>query len=381
MFADTLLAGLLLVIGLNALLAEPDADLRGGRLVVMLLLTGSMFVALIWRRRSPRAVLAAIAMATITIWLMDEFDGTTAVAGTISLYGLGRYVERPRSLQAYTVSSVALVVVALLTIEDGPTQGWIRFVSRCGIVLGPFWLGDSQRARSALTASYQERALRAEAARSAEARRAVIDERARIARELHDVVAHSVSIMVVQSAVAQRLSAADPAKAQAAIANVAQVGRSALTEMRRIIDVLDGGESEHSERAPQPGLADLDVLIERCRGAGLNVTFERIGEPPVLSAGTELSLYRLVQESLTNVMKHAGAAETVVRLNFDNPIVIEVADNGRGAAASATDGLGRGLIGMRERVTALHGTFAAGPKPGGGYLVRATVPVSRDAVA
>jgi signal transduction histidine kinase len=378
--ADALLAGVLLAIGLVSIFAIPQYPLDGSRLLVVLSLTVALFTSLAWRRRYPRAVAAIIATSSIMIWWMDELDGTTAVAGSIVVYGLGRYLERPRSLQAYAVSSIVLVLAALVDVDVSSTEEWFRFVSRCGVILGPFWFGDSQRARAALTASHKERADRAEADRTAQAHRAVLDERSRIARELHDVVAHSVSVMVVQATAAERLAAVDIDRARASIASVAQVGRSALTEMRRILDVLDAGESGSSDRLPQPGLADLDSLIERCRSAGLDVTVERGAEAPVLSAGAELSIYRVVQEALTNVMKHAGRASAIVRLTFEDPIIVEVVDNGRGAAAAATsDGRGRGLVGMRERVTALHGTFAAGPQPGGGYLVRATLPMSAEA--
>jgi signal transduction histidine kinase len=379
--ADALLAGLLLTIGLISVFVVPQYPLEGAEFVVVPLLTAALFVSLAWRRRYPRVVGAVVAIATIVIWWMDELDGTTAVAGSIVVYGLGRYVGRPQSLQAYTVSSVTLVLAALVAVDFSVTADWFRLVSRCSIVLGPFWLGDSQRARIALTASHKDRADRAEAERAADARRAVVDERGRIARELHDVVAHSVSVMVVQATAAERLATVDVDRACEAIASVAQVGRSALTEMRRILDVLDAGEPDASDRLPQPALADLGALIDRCRSAGLDVTVEHDGTSPALSAGTELSIYRVIQEALTNVLKHAGRAHATVRLSFGDPIVVEIADDGRGAAAVTTsDGRGRGLIGMRERISALHGTFAAGPRPGGGYLVRATLPMRMEAV-
>jgi signal transduction histidine kinase len=213
---------------------------------------------------------------------------------------------------------------------------------------------------------------------------AVLAERLRIARELHDIVGHHLSVVVIQAQGAQRMADRDAVRARAAMAEVERTGRTALDEMRRLLGLLRAGEpeattSEPGHYVPALGLADVDDLAERMRGAGLPVTILRDGEPRDIPDDVGLTVYRIVQESLTNVLKHAGPASAVVRIGFAEELQITVTDDGRGAAADlgrpAVPGAGRGTVGMTERIAALGGNLSFGPQPGGGYRVHARIPV------
>jgi signal transduction histidine kinase len=220
-------------------------------------------------------------------------------------------------------------------------------------VAGAWVLGDNARVR-------RER-------QEESARRAVADERARIARELHDVVTHNVSVMVVQAAAGNDVFDDHPEKAREALQAVEETGREALGELRRLIDVVSGGN------APQPGLDRLDALVEQVRRAGVHVDLTVEGTPRELPAALDLSAYRIVQESLTNTLRHAHASRATVRVRYtDAAVELEVADDGVGAGS--TDG-GLGLVGMRERVALFRGELRAGSRPGGGFAVHASLPL------
>jgi signal transduction histidine kinase len=206
-----------------------------------------------------------------------------------------------------------------------------------------------------------------------ERRRAVGEEQARIARELHDVIAHSVSVIVVQAGAADDVFDTRPDQARAALLSIEQAGRDALAELRRL---LGGVRAEADPAGPQPGLERLDELAEPMRAGGLDVVVHREGSPAPLPAGVELSAYRIVQEALTNTLRHARAtrAEVTVRYGAD-AVEVDVRDDGH--AAPANDGGGRGLVGMRERASLLGGTLEAGPLPRGGYRVHARLPLEQ----
>jgi len=254
------------------------------------------------------------------------------------------------------------------------------------VPVGAWALGNSVAYRRAYLAALEERALRAERDRDAQAQIAAAAERARIARELHDVVAHNVSVMVVQADGAWYAIDSSPARARDALAAISATGRQALAEMRSLLGVLrsasepSGGDA--AELAPQPGIEQLSGLLEQARATGLPVSFTVEGVPRQLPRGTALTAYRVVQESLTNARKHGGAGVTAtVTLRFcDDEVGIIVTDDGR-PAAPAADGQGHGLIGMRERVELFGGTVTTGPKPGGGYRVSVTLPVRAAGVA
>ncbi|QEU92730.1 sensor histidine kinase [Streptomyces kanamyceticus] len=244
-------------------------------------------------------------------------------------------------------------------------------------------LGDSIRTRRAYLAQLEERADRLEKEREAQSKVAVAAERARIARELHDVVAHNVSVMVVQADGAAYVMDTAPDQARKALETISGTGRQALAEMRRLLGVLRTGEHEESgEYVPQPDVEQLDELIEQVRTAGLPVDFKVEGTPRPLPSGVELTAYRIVQEALTNTRKHGGenAGASVRLVYFDDGLGLLVEDDGKGAPHElyedgGADGSGHGLIGMRERVGMVGGTLDAGPRPGGGFRISALLPL------
>ena len=370
---DAVLAGALLVVGLgtaHGVSVDGSSDVWYIRDLILV----ALFVPLAWRRVAPRLVLAIVVMATAGIWAGYFIDGGTAFAGGIAMFGLGRYVERPASMRFFAVTMAFVAVVAAAVTIAG-SDGWYQFVARCGIAVACFALGDSQRSRAALLASLRAQAERAESLRIVEAQRAVIEERSRIAREMHDVVAHSLSVMVVQAVAAERLAPKEPEAAVASMSSVAEIGRAALGEMRRIFDIFEH-EGGPVDFAPQPTLTDLDAIIETFRTAGMDVTVHRIGTTPALDAGTELAIVRIVQESLTNVLKHADGADAVVTISFADHVTVEVTDGGTAQLHSTTaNSGGRGLIGMRERVDALGGTITARHFAERGFTVRVVLPI------
>jgi signal transduction histidine kinase len=225
-----------------------------------------------------------------------------------------------------------------------------------------------------------ERGWLLERERATAAQNAVGAERARIARELHDIVAHHLTVVVIQAQGAQRAAARDPARARDAMADVERTGRTALDEMRHLLGLLRTGEpADETAYLPPFGLADIDDLAEGMRGAGLPVTVLRRGEPRDVPEDIGLTAYRIVQESLTNVLKHAGPATATVELEFATELGVTVTDDGRGASADlgAVPGARRGTTGLRERVAALGGKLSMGPRPGGGYRVHATIPLEQ----
>ncbi|MFF5706813.1 sensor histidine kinase [Streptomyces sp. NPDC012794] len=246
--------------------------------------------------------------------------------------------------------------------------------------------GDSLRTRRAYYAQLVERNQRLEKEREAQAKVAVAAERARIARELHDVVAHNVSVMVVQADGAAYVLDVAPDQAKEALQTISGTGRQALAEMRRLLGVLRTGEPQESEDyVPQPDVEQIEVLVEQVRAAGLTVGFEVEGAPRKLPSGVELTAYRIVQEALTNTRKHGGpdAKATVRLVYFDDGLGLLVEDDGRGAAHElyedgGADGAGHGLIGMRERIGMVGGTLDAGPRPGGGFRISALLPLKKS---
>ncbi|MDQ4055582.1 MAG: sensor histidine kinase, partial [Actinomycetota bacterium] len=207
------------------------------------------------------------------------------------------------------------------------------------------------------------------------ARRAVADERARIARELHDLVAHSMGVIVIQAQGAQRAIDPSPERAREALASIERAGRSGMAELRRLLGLLTETGDDADSTAPQPGLDQLPDLVDRVRATGLAVDLAVEGDVRPLPAGLELTGYRIVQEAITNVLKHAGATTVDVRVRYQpDSLDIDVRDHGRGSASAATNG-GHGLVGMRERVGLYGGSVTAGPRPEGGFSVRARIPV------
>jgi signal transduction histidine kinase len=277
--------------------------------------------------------------------------------------------RQARAGLAVVVGSAAILVAN----DPGHDTADLVFVP---LIFGVIWLvGYALRERAERTEAAEERALRAERDRESAARLAVAEERTRIARELHDVVAHAMSVMVLQvGAVRHKLPEAS-AEQREALRNVEQTGRTALAEMRRLLDAMryDGDELE---LAPHPGLDQLGSLVEDVRASGLDVSLWIGGEPFDLPAGLDLSAYRILQEGLTNVLKHAHASRADVEVHYGpDEVRVEVRDDGRGAPTIA-DGLGHGLVGVAERVKLFGGEMSTGTTSGGGFVLRARIPVN-----
>ncbi len=302
---------------------------------------------------------------------------TFVIAGiAIGLYGANLESRRDRLAGA----ALALAVVVLVVGID-PDGDWTNLLSTVPI-LGVAWLvGQTYRGSLRRTAELRERAERLERERETEARAAVAEERARIAREMHDVVAHSLSVMVVQAEAAEAMLDVDPERARHPLSAVQDTGRSALGDLRRMLGVLRERDDSGAPLAPQPGLEGLPGLVESVRAAGLLVSVHVDGEPRPLPPGVDLSAYRIVQEGLTNALKHAGPARADVLVRYGGgELELRVSDDGRGHDPSSSGG-GHGLAGMRERVALYGGELEAGPRPEGGYRLRARLPIDAAPVS
>ena len=318
----------------------------------------------------------ALGVVILAAWLTPpEKIGGLFFGLLLFPYVVGSTVPGRRALVAPLAGLAAVTAVAL----SSPGQfvsGDLIFPTIFGVL---FWLGGRVvRSRTELTAELHEAALVAHEHREAAAARAVAEERRRIAREMHDVVAHSVSTMVIQAGGARRILARDPARAIEAAALIERTGRDALKEMRHLLGVLHAGE-DLAELAPQPTLGGLPALAERSRAAGLPVGLHIEGEQRELPSGVDLAGYRVVQEALTNALKHGGGSADVTVCFGEDELRLEIADAGRGASvAPRVEGGGHGLVGMRERVRVFGGELHAGPRPEGGYLVVARLPLQDE---
>jgi signal transduction histidine kinase len=386
LLADGLLAGLLAAVSLVALAyawRECDRDCDAGGAAVVLVLATTL--PLVWRRRRPLAVGLTTGLATAVYGFAHYPDLAMpiAIGGVVGMYSVAAWGGRRAALLAGGVAVVAVAAVMTLPRTDADVVD-AAFVSLS--LAGAWVLGDRARVQRALAGELQERAVRLERDRAQEARRAVAAERARIARELHDVVAHHVSMMVVQAEAGPVVSERDPARAANAFDAIAATGRQALVELRRLLGVLRGDQDGAPSLAPQPGLADLPALVEQVGRAGLRVELVVEGIQAPLPAGVDLSAYRILQEALTNALRHGGPgrARVVVRYGGDE-LRLQVVDEGRGLESAVgrrpddpdrrTRRSGQGLVGMRERVALFDGELHAGPGPGGGFTVDARLPI------
>ena len=345
--------------------------------VIGLLLT----VPLAWRRRAPVPAAAVVTAAgLVEVALLDTFL-VANVSALLMIYALAAYAPRWASRGGLAVGLFGAAVAALRYFSTNVSDALIPTAGAIAIAVVAAWaLGDLRRARLQRFDSLEERARLLEIERDQEMRLAATAERARIARELHDVVAHSLSVVIAQADGGRYAGRSDPEAATGALEAIAATGRQALTDMRSLLGVLrDGGGEEY---APQPDVAAIPGLVEDVRASGLDVDLLVEGEPQPMAAGPQLAAYRIVQESLTNVLKHAGpASRSWVRLQWrPDALELSVLDDGRGASAAMvdSDGSGQGLRGMRERASLHGGRLEAGPRSGGGFGVHAALPYGRS---
>jgi len=354
---------------------HPPATMHtvGGRGVLSVLLV-LVTLPLAVRRRTPAATLLTAAGALVVgAFLVSHSNGVPVgvfLAMLLAFYSVGAHCDDRRSPLVGAVAVAAIAAADLArpgTFSASGTRpsAWLAFAIA--------WLvGRDLRRRRQRVAELEDRAERLEREREEQAQLAVAEERGRIARELHDVIAHGVSVIVVQAQAGPHL-VDDPQRVIGVFRAIESSGRDALVELRRLLGILRS-EDEQLAIGPQPGLGSLQSLVEQMRASGLPVQLRIEGEPVHLPAGIDLSAYRIVQEALTNVVKHAGdaSAEVVIRYGA-RALELDVVDDGRGRTPSR-NGSGHGLIGMRERVALYDGTLETGTRDGGGYAVRARLP-------
>ncbi|CAM5473177.1 sensor histidine kinase [Streptomyces purpurascens] len=351
----------------NWVLRTPDP------LSLVLMVLGA--AALVFRRRAPMTVLALTGTFSVIESVTGDPRAPVAMSAVIALYTVASTTDRPTTWRVGLLTTTVLTGAAMAA---GPLPWYAQ--ENLGIVA---WAGigatagDAVRSRRAFIQAIRERAERAERTREEEARRRVAEERLRIARDLHDVVAHHIALVNVQAGVAAHVMDKRPDQAKEALAHVREASRSALNELRATVGLLRQSGDPEAPTEPAPGLDRLDELAGTFRNAGQRIEVARTDQGTALPAAVDLAAYRIIQEALTNVQKHAGphakAEVSVVRVGPN--IEITVLDDGSGEDADPGSGGGHGLLGMRERVTAVRGTLTTGPRYGGGFRVHAILPV------
>jgi signal transduction histidine kinase len=366
-----------------AFAAAAQLELRfpdgGGEMGYASLLVSSLLIAtiappLVVRRAAPFLSLCLVGLAVGSVRLVADvtlpFWGAFAVL-VFALYSCSRHADRPLGKYGLAVPAVTLL---MLTLEIRGFASWQEYSFSVPVLFAAWLVGQLLHLWDGRSSALRRHMDDISATEQARAATAVADERARIARELHDVVAHSISVMVVQAGSARLRLRTDPAVSEEALRSVEQAGRQALAEMRRMLGVLRTSDQELS-LLPQPTLRGLDQLVDQVREAGLTVHACVEGVPVALPPGLDLSAYRIVQEALTNVLKHAGHAHAAVRVAYlPGRLELDIA-NQPGTAVPGHLGGGHGIVGMRERAALFDGSLKAGPRPGGGYQVLATIPL------
>ncbi|MGW7430880.1 sensor histidine kinase [Streptomyces sp. NPDC054861] len=339
---------------------------------VLIMVLGA--AALVLRRRAPLPVLAFTSAVTLVELVTDDTPAPVAMSAVVALFTVAARTDRPTTWRVGLATMAALTCAAMLF---GPTPWYAQenlgLFAWTGMAAAA---GDAVRSRRAFVDAIRERAERAERTREEEAGRRVAEERLRIARDLHDVVAHHIALVNVQAGVAAHVMDRRPDQAKEALAHVRDASRSALNELRATVGLLRQSGDPEAPTEPAPGLAVLDELLDTFRHAGLPVELARTDDGDALPSAVDLAAYRIIQEALTNVRKHAGpdakAEVSVVRVG--RTVEVTVLDNGTPQPAAAADTGGHGLLGMRERVIALGGTLTAAPRYGGGFRVQAILP-------
>jgi signal transduction histidine kinase len=361
-----------------ALSEAPDLSLPRGTLVLGCALVLVHTLPLVVRRRFPGTVLALVVASGLAFAALGLPPDILGLAILVAVYSVAAYGRR-----WVAVAGLAVAELGLVAVQRTPGRiGVDTLVVNMGVVAAAWLLGHFAHNYRAYAARLEERTTELERAREELARRAVVEERLRLARELHDVVAHAMSVIAVQSGVGAHVADTNPQEAAKALTAIEATSRAALTELRRLLGVLRQEDQPQGDLAPVPGLADLEGLLAEVAKAGLAVRLRVEGRPSPLPAGVDLSAYRIVQEALTNVVKHAGPAHAQVVVGYRaQDVRVEVTDDGRGAVTSVSDGragTGHGLIGMRERVAAFGGDLEVGPRPDGGFRVAARLPLAAD---
>jgi signal transduction histidine kinase len=370
---DQLVAAMLLVeIELQVWIGHPIHD-RAFAGLVGVVLAGAVAVR---RRWALGAVLLVPAFMFVRM-VLGVGNDLHAVAGVsvgvvLLFYGLGAFAAERRSVWMLA-AAILVTTLNALTKPGGGVSAAVP-MELFGVLL-PYALGRVMRARAARERESREVAERLDAAREARARAAAYGERARIARELHDVIAHSVSVMVIQAGGARLIMDGQPERAQESLRSVERAGREALAEMRRLLGVL--GDGDPRALAPQPGLGDIGPLLVDARASGIAADLQVHGEPAPLSPALDLCAYRIVQEALTNAIKHAAPARASVAIHWrDGELELDVSDKGSRHHVAGGAGGGHGIPGMRERVALHRGTLQTGVRPDGGFTVRARLPLT-----
>ena len=382
---DSLIAGALTAIALVGLVTRLHVDLPEGGgdatrhtvdalgIVLLLLQTAT----LVWRRKAPVLVLAVVTSSLFVYTMLGYFRSFASFGFLVALYTVAAHRERRVSIPAGIACGVVVLLILALGHEEIEPD---TVIVECLIVGAAWFIGDGYRIRRGQYVQLEERARRLELAGEELARHAVVEERRVIARELHDVVAHNVSVIVAEAGAAQRISDAHPAEALSTLGPIERTGREALVEMRRLMGFLRT-ESESPSRAPQPGLNDLEALIEHASRVGLPTELTIEGSPRALSPGLDLSAYRIVQEALTNALKHAGAAHVHVVVRYESDrLLLLIDDDGVGPSRPRDDPTRPkyGHLGMRERVALFGGRLQVGGRPGGGFRVVASLPIDPE---
>ena len=369
-------AGSLIAVSVSALDDGQDFTLAsiGDRPVGAVALLAASAIALWWRRTHPVAVSFWL-LTILIVWAVAGFGDGHDLALVVAVYCVGRYCTDSR--YGFATVAAAVAVSTIGTIIDSNQR--IDVVPAIVLSTLPWYVGRMVRNRGDYLALLQERAERLEAEQSAKARQAVAEERSRIARELHDVVAHRVSMMTVQAGAAKTIAPHDLDAAIEAMGDVEGAGRQALGELRHLLDVLRPDSAYNDHLAPQPSLADLPALVTELTHTGANVTVTSDELPNRLAAAVDLSAYRILQESITNIVKHAGAEPTVdiVVTVDDQQLVIDVT-NTTASESPLLPTSGFGIVGMRERATILGGTLSAEPQPPNRYRVHAALPLEPE---
>ncbi|SEG75395.1 Signal transduction histidine kinase [Nonomuraea solani] len=380
--ADTILAVCVYAMTLLAPGAppQPGAQWHGGMRPLTgydIALAAVVCGALVFRQRWPRAVLAVTVTGFAAYAVIDGGRSLLTLGPAIAVYTVASRCPR-RHAWAYGGLAALVVVVARGVFDGGAwlTPDVLAPIAFIGMATA---VGDSLRSRRAYVAAVEERARRAEETREEEAERRVMEERLHIARELHDVLAHHIALINVQAQVAAYVLATQPEQARAALSHVREAGKEALEELRTTVGLLRRpGSRDEFLTEPAPGLDRLPELVDSFTAAGLKLDWQIDGDPRPLPAPVDLAAFRIAQEALTNVSKHAPRAAATVRIGYAaDEVIVDVADDGRSGAGGISSGIGHGLIGMRERALSVDGTFFAGPVDSGGFRVHAVLPISR----